>query len=203
MTARPLAPRRIPSRCSHRSRLALGHLRARSARNRRGPLSQIRRKVDHEVPRGLDEEHGCGDPRRRVAWCRPKGSRATWLSLHRRSMCGQRRAPAGAVRCALGPAQRAEIIGGASGKRKVVEVRGISEAEVVARLAAASGVGRTEAPESDFASRSCRRACVRRRQAAASSMLKTPTKSAAPMIDHTVAGVASPPQRRKCPRPSS
>ena len=51
------------------------------------------------------------------------------------------------------PRSAPEIIGGASGKRKVVEVRGISEAEVVARLAAASGVGRTEAPESDFASR--------------------------------------------------
>jgi hypothetical protein len=35
-----------------------------------------------------------------------------------------------------------EIVRGASGRRKVVEVRGMSEADVVARLAAASGVWR-------------------------------------------------------------
>jgi uncharacterized protein YggU (UPF0235/DUF167 family) len=44
---------------------------------------------------------------------------------------------------ALGvPRSALEIVRGASGKRKVVEVRGLSEAEVVARLAAASGVWR-------------------------------------------------------------
>jgi uncharacterized protein len=44
---------------------------------------------------------------------------------------------------ALGvPRSALEIVRGASGKRKVVEVRGLSEAEVVVRLAAASGVWR-------------------------------------------------------------
>ena len=44
---------------------------------------------------------------------------------------------------ALGvPRSALEIVRGASGKRKVVEVRGLSETEVVARLAAASGVWR-------------------------------------------------------------
>ena len=44
---------------------------------------------------------------------------------------------------ALGvPRSAVEIVRGASGKRKVVEVRGLAEAEVVARLAAASGVWR-------------------------------------------------------------
>jgi uncharacterized protein len=40
------------------------------------------------------------------------------------------------------PRSALEIVRGASGKRKVVEVRGVPEADVVARLAAASGVWR-------------------------------------------------------------
>jgi uncharacterized protein YggU (UPF0235/DUF167 family) len=44
---------------------------------------------------------------------------------------------------ALGvPRSALEIVRGASGKRKVVEVRGVSEADVVARLAAAAGAWR-------------------------------------------------------------